>query len=155
MNTLTIDQNNLVQAYKAADSEGKKLLQNLFPSQLFDWREIDSFAKVCQIAGVDPEVYALPEDATDDQIGANAFAKLQLIYRVFNQGWKANWANSSEAKFYPWFTWQAGSGFSFHVFGYVRSYAYVGARLCTDTRDKAIHIGKTFTDIYNQFLTIQ
>lgn len=155
METISIEKSRVIKAYQTADGEAKKLLETLFPTQFFDWKDIKTFEDVCRIAGVDPGIYAAPKNATDDQIGVIAFSKLQLIYKVFNQGWKPDWANTSEWKYYPWFRYSAGSGFSCDGYDRTCTVSHVGARLCTNTSEKAKYIGETFIDIYNQFLTIQ
>ena len=154
METLSIEKSRVIKAYQTADGEVKKLLQTLFPTQFFDWKDIKTFEDACRIAGVDPGIYATPKNATDDQIGLIAFSKLQLIYKVFNQGWKPDWTSFSEWKYYPWFRYSAGSGFSYDDDSFTRTHTYAGSRLCTDTSEKAKYIGKTFIDIYNQFLSI-
>ncbi|AWW32152.1 hypothetical protein DN752_19515 [Echinicola strongylocentroti] len=149
MKTLKIKQDNVVNAYQSADQEGKKLLESLFPGQFFSMEAIKTFEDLCRIAGVDPKDYECGDPFL------TACNKLQLIYRVFNQGWEPDFSNLSEWKYYPWFKYNAGSGFSYYDYDFTYSDTDVGARLCTDTAEKAEYIGKTFADIYNDFLTIK
>lgn len=58
--------------------------------------------------------------------------------------------------YYPYFKKVAkpgsGVGFAYHGYYYDDDRSYVCARLCVDTADKAIYMGKQFESIYNRHL---
>lgn len=118
----------------------------------FDWRSIKTFEDACREAGVSPESLFTKKDTIDER----AYKKLKLIISVINEGWKPDWTNTSEYKWYPWFTVRPGGfGFSFSIYVYWDTAACCGSRLCLSTEEKADYVGKQFEDIYNEFLTIK
>jgi hypothetical protein len=118
--------------------------------------KIKTFAGACKALGMDakklPDVSMLPDDQQDAII---AHYKLVIIAQALNEGWKPNWSDYNEYKYYPWFNMRSGSGFSYH--GYVSWLAgtTVGSRLCFKSRELAEYAGEQFIDIYNDFLTIK
>jgi len=87
--------------------------------------------------------------------------KLMVIADVLNQGWKPDWTNTNQRKWYPWFTIVGGSANSgaYAGFGYVCShdgasctYTHVGSRLCFSSQELAEHAGRTFLNLYRDFL---
>lgn len=91
--------------------------------------------------------YAKP--VTERETAINTFALLDLIFDVINEGWIADWTNSDQYKYYPYFT-QSGSGLSYDDCVYRGTDTSVGSRLCTDTAEKAEYIGRQFIDLYNK-----
>ena len=83
-----------------------------------------------------------------------AFRSLVLIAQTLNEGWKPNWKNSSEYKYYPWFEMNGSSGFRFDGFGRWHSDSYVGSRLCFKSRELAEYAGQQFTEVYRIFMII-
>lgn len=77
-----------------------------------------------------------------------------LITKAFNEGWKPNWDNSNEYKYYAWFEMGGSSGFRFRAFDVWGSHSSVGSRLCFKTHELAEYAGKTFTNVYKQFMTL-
>lgn len=119
----------------------------------FDYTTIKSFVDACKKMNVDPEklpdVTGLPEEFAKPII---AYYKLLIIYQAINNGWKPNWGNWDEYKYYPWYeVLSSGFGFSVTVYGYGRASAHVGSRLCTDTRDKALYIAEQFKAEYQDY----
>ena len=85
--------------------------------------------------------------------GAIAMAKLNIIADALNEGWKPDWTNASEYKWYPYFK-KAGSGLSFHVADDWRTGTVVGSRLCFKSRELAEYAANQFKDIYSQFMAL-
>lgn len=157
MSTLTISKENALAAHKNADKHGKALLENLFGKQILPGKITDrvkSFEDICQIADVDPKGFIIPKDADSLLIGRMTFDKLQLIYDVVNRDadWEADFGDSNQGKYCPWFEYTPGSGFSCNDYGYTHTNARVGARLCTYSREMAEWIGRTFIKEYNDYL---
>ena len=120
----------------------------------FEFRTIKSFEDACVKVGIDadqlPNLAAVPGEYHKPII---AHFKLIIIFKAINNGWKPDWGNENQHKYFPWF-WLLSSGFGFGVSCYYYTFAIAGAgsRLCTDTGDKAIYIAKQFEDLYRDFL---
>lgn len=160
MRTLQIKQDSLLAAFRNAGKEGKQVLSDLFGKQvaLYDniTDRVKSFEDACQVLGIStnvPEVKGLPRK---HQKAIIANYKLIVIAEALNEGWKPNWQDSDEYKYYPWFDMSnpAGVGYSdaFNAASY--SSASVGSRLCLKNRELAIYFGQTFTDLFNDSLLL-
>jgi len=78
---------------------------------------------------------------------------LKMIVEALNEGWKPDWSNSSEYKYYPWFE-MASSGFRFNDYDFWYSFSFVGSRLCFKSRELAEYAGKTFLEEYKKYMLI-
>lgn len=160
MRTLQIKQDSLLVAFRNAGKEGKQVLSDLFGKQvaLYDniTDRVKSFEDACQVLGIStnvPEVKGLPRK---HQKAIIANYKLIIIAEALNEGWKPNWQDSDEYKYYPWFDMSnpAGVGFSNANSTASHSSAYFGSRLCLKNRELAIYFGQTFTDLFNDSLLL-
>lgn len=122
---------------------------------------VKSYADACKVLGIEP----MDEDSMKAQgFRPDEIARRQLetITEALNEGWKPNWADTDEYKFYPWFyievsevqTDGAGAGLSCANTNYTATdaYASLGSRLCFHDRETARYAGRTFTDLYAQIL---
>jgi hypothetical protein len=119
----------------------------------FDYKTIKSFTDACLKLGLDPaslpDVSSIPEEFRKPII---AGYKLMIVYKAINNGWKPDWSNYQQWKYYPWFeVLSSGFGFSGTDYGYVGTVTCVGSRLCTDTREKALYIGNQFAAEYQDY----
>lgn len=160
MRTLQIKQDSLLAAFRNAGKEGKQVLSDLFGKQvaLYDniTDRVKSFEDACQVLGIStnvPEVKGLPRK---HQKAIIANYKLIVIAEALNEGWKPNWQDSDEYKYYPWFDMSnpAGVGFSNTYNAASRANASIGSRLCLKNRELAIYFGQTFTDLFNDSLLL-
>lgn len=160
MRTLQIKQDSLLVAFRNAGKEGKQVLSDLFGKQvaLYDniTDRVKSFEDACQVLGIStnvPEVKGLPRK---HQKAIIANYKLIIIAEALNEGWKPNWQDSDEYKYYPWFDMSnpAGVGCSHTYLTASRTYATIGSRLCLKNRELAIYFGQTFTDLFNDSLLL-
>lgn len=160
MRTLQIKQDSLLAAFRNAGKEGKQVSSDLFGKQvaLYDniTDRVKSFEDACQVLGIStnvPEVKGLPRK---HQKAIIANYKLIVIAEALNEGWKPNWQDSDEYKYYPWFDMSnpAGVGCSNAVTTASRTDASVGSRLCLKNRELAIYFGQTFTDLFNDSLLL-
>lgn len=160
MRTLQIKQDSLLVAFRNAGKEGKQVLSDLFGKQvaLYDniTDRVKSFEDACQVLGIStnvPEVKGLPRKHKKAII---ANYKLIVIAEALNEGWKPNWQDSDEYKYYPWFDMSnpAGVGCSYTVDTASNTYASFGSRLCLKNRELAIYFGQTFTDLFNDSLLL-
>jgi hypothetical protein len=119
----------------------------------FDFKTIKSFEDACQKLGLDPtqlpNVTAYPEEFRKPIIAA---FKLMVIYKAINNGWKPDWNNYNQGKYFPWYeVLSSGFGFSHSDCGFGYAGADVSSRLCTDTRDKALYIAEQFKAEYQDY----
>lgn len=160
MRTLQIKQDSLLAAFRNAGKEGKQVLSDLFGKQvaLYDniTNRVKSFEDACQVLGIStnvPEVKGLPRK---HQKAIIANYKLIVIAEALNEGWKPNWQDSDEYKYYPWFDMSnpAGVGYSSTYNTASNTFANFGSRLCLKNRELAIYFGQTFTDLFNDSLLL-
>lgn len=160
MRTLQIKQDSLLVAFRNAGKEGKQVLSDLFGKQvaLYDniTDRVKSFEDACQVLGIStnvPEVKGLPRK---HQKAIIANYKLITIAEALNEGWKPNWQDSDEYKYYPWFDMSnpAGVGYSYAHSAASATDASFGSRLCLKNRELAIYFGQTFTDLFNDSLLL-
>lgn len=151
---------NALEAYRNADSNGKKLLENLHGKQVFQsckpiMERVTSFNDICEIAGENPNDYTLPRNASDEEISDMAYDKIKLIVKVLNEGWKPNWRDENEYKYYPYFRFDKNAGrFSYSDYDYGIVYSFVGSRLVFKSQKLAEFAGKLFIDIYNDYMLL-
>lgn len=120
----------------------------------FDFRTIKTFEDACAKESIDPQqlpdVSMIPEEMIKHVV---AYYKLLVIYKAINNGWKPDWSDWDQYKYYPWFeVLSSGFGFSISGYDFDNSGAVVGSRLCTDTREKARYIAEQFEAEYRDFL---
>lgn len=160
MRTLQIKQDSLLVAFRNAGKEGKQVLSDLFGKQvaLYDniTDRVKSFEDACQVLGIStnvPEVKGLPRK---HQKAIIANYKLIVIAEALNEGWKPNWQDSDEYKYYPWFDMSNPAGVGCSNSHITASYtaANIGSRLCLKNRELAIYFGQTFTDLFNDSLLL-
>ncbi len=156
MKTLQIDLKKAKQLYPKSSPEMKEIFKSTFGEKSFSDKitdRIKTWEDVCDELGIDPgQSLPYPYPHNDEQEAINGFFKATKIAECLNEGWKPNWSNSSEYKYYPWFD-LSGGGFSFDGHGYNCTFTCVGARLCYKSSDLATYAGKQFLDIYKSFFT--
>lgn len=160
MKNLNITAEAVKQAFKNAGKDGKQVLTNLFGKQvsLYDniTERVKSFEDACQVLGIStnvPDVKGLPRK---HQKAIVANYKLIIIAEALNEGWKPNWQDSDEYKYYPWFDMTNPAGVDYSNSHVAASYANadIGSRLCFKTRELAIYFGKQFTDLHNESMLL-
>ncbi|MCF0070250.1 hypothetical protein LZD49_07190 [Dyadobacter sp. CY261] len=155
---IQITKENAIKAFNSAGPKGKALLQNLIGADVLIEKITDrvkSYEDACEVLGLKPKTI----NDYDGAVAEFAFHKLERIAKALNEGWKPNWDNSSEWKYYPWFdmrsTSAGGSGFSFSDGVYGNSRSRVGSRLVFRSRELAEYAGETFLDIYRDWMVIE
>lgn len=158
METLQIEKGNAVKAYNSATKLQKQLLENMFGAETFKVKKtgpiterVKTFEDACNEAGIDLAGFSLSCAGLEkDEV---AYRKLKIIRNVLNEGWKPNWDNSNEYKYFPYFDMRSASGFSRSSCDRWSSAADAGSRLCFKSRDLAIYAGQQFLDIYKDYMT--
>ena len=120
---------------------------------------VKSYADACKVLGIEPmnEQNMKAQGFRPDEI---ARRKLETITEALNEGWKPDWNNTDQYKYYPYFYIRenakakayAGLSFAFTHSSASITYAYVGSRLCFHDSDTARYAGNTFTELYEQIL---
>lgn len=93
-----------------------------------------------------PDFSSFPEDMRKH---FEALFKMVVIVEALNEGWKPDWDNYSEAKYYPWFEMSPSSfAFGDSDFDCGLAYAGGGSRLKLKSRELADYCGEQFNDIW-------
>lgn len=146
---------------KLTEDEGNGSIFDYFYKEE-DYEEITDRVKTyedaCKVLGVEPinEQNAKAQGFRSDEI---ARRKLETIAAALNEGWKPDWNNTDQYKYYPYFYIQenangATAGLSCAYTYYAASYtgAFIGSRLCFYASRLARYAGNQFTDLYEQIL---
>lgn len=127
---------------------------------------VKSYADACDVLGVPQldEEAMLSVGFRPDEI---ARRKLETITAALNEGWKPNFNDTDEYKYYPWFYINPGkgkdpdgnpgganAGLSYAAASSAASNTStsIGSRLCFHDRRTAYYAGNTFTDLYAAIL---
>lgn len=150
--TLNVDKTNALRAWREADNKGKKMLENLYGKEVFENQNImdrvKTFADALKETGrLDvPDFSCFPSDI---RRYFEAQYKMLVITEALNEGWKPDWDNANEYKYYPWFVMSPSSfAFSYSDYGSSIAYAGGGSRLKFKTRELADYASKQFIDIW-------
>jgi hypothetical protein len=144
---------DVLKTYRNADAQGKSILEQLFGKNMFRQKITDhvkSFEDACGMKGISVSEILNEYDTADEA----AYKKLKVIIEVLNEGWKPDWNNSNQRKWYPWFNMQGGFGFSDSYYAGWVTVSFVGSRLCFHSEELAAYCATQFLDIYKNFLTI-
>lgn len=158
MKTLQIDEKKAKGLYENASPEFQAMLEDTFGKKFFKSIQdrIKSYEDACHELGLDPE--DLPEVDNcepEDQASIIAFYKLTIIARALNEGWKPNWKDSSEYRWFPWFKVNpdaAGLSCSFTYNAASATAANIGSRLCFKSDELATYFGKQFENLWSEYL---
>lgn len=120
---------------------------------------VKSYADACKVLGIEPmnEQNMKAQGFRPDEI---ARRKLETITEALNEGWKPDWNNTDQYKYYPYFyirenaKAKASAGLSCATTRTAASAtsACIGSRLCFHDSDTARYAGNTFTELYEQIL---
>jgi hypothetical protein len=80
--------------------------------------------------------------------------KAIVLTKAFNEGWIPDWNNTNQAKYFPWFEMGGSCGFRYGGYGRWTSGSVVGSRLCFKSSRLAENVGRKFTIVYKNFMTI-
>ncbi len=123
--------------------------------------KIKTFEDACRQLGINPE--SLPDFSMIPENHRKALLahyKLIIIAQALNDGWKPNWNDYDEYKYYPWFAIEAddknhsGVGLSFRDYGRWYAHADVGSRLCFKSRELAKYAATQFNELYKDYMLL-
>lgn len=143
------------------ESEGNGTIFDYFYKEE-DYEEITDRVKTyedaCKVLGVEPinEQNAKAQGFRPDEI---ARRKLETIAAALNEGWKPDWNNTDQYKYYPYFLYKKTRkakvlpGFRARTAtAAATTSATFGSRLCFYASRLARYAGNQFTDLYEQIL---
>jgi hypothetical protein len=156
---IEVEDNIILQGYNEADPKQKELIKKYFkintPKDLT--KTLKTWEDVLNYANEKGYIFSLPylkSTKVKEEISLNALCKIHLLAKVFNEGWIADFKDSNQHKYYPWFE-RKSSGWVFRgsVSQFVLSAGW-GALSYFKNKDIANYIGnnKEFVDIYNEYL---
>lgn len=147
---------------KLTEDEGNGSIFDYFYKEE-DYEEITDRVKTyedaCKVLGVEPinEQNAKAQGFRSDEI---ARRKLETIAAALNEGWKPDWNNTDQYKYYPYFYIQenakgkgsAGLSCAHTYYAATNANATIGSRLCFYASRLARYASNQFTDLYEQIL---
>ncbi len=149
---LTVDKKNALRAWNEADNKGKKLLENLYGKVTFENQNVMDRIKTFEDARDEtgrpdiPDFSMLPKDLRKH---FEALYKMIVIVEALNEGWKPNWDDRNEYKYYPWFVMSPSAfAFYFSFCDVTSALAGSGSRLRLRTSELAEYVTKQFIDIW-------
>lgn len=81
-----------------------------------------------------------------------AFFKLKVIEKLFNGDWTADWNDTRQRKWYPYFYRDNSGGWVDGVFACVDGDYFGSGVAYFRDEETAIYVGKTFKDIYLELI---
>ena len=106
---ITVQKENILNAYKQASKEQKTLLENMFGKDIFKPKDtpeyIKTFEDACEALGsehplvIEYKTISGAFDITDDLY---AYLELRIICEALNEGWKPTF-DKDECRYYLWF----------------------------------------------------
>ena len=118
--------------------------------------KVKTFEDACQILGLNPDDinFKVPPNSGLESYAnfINASGKLAIITRCLNEGWKPNWDDNKETKYYPWFEMKTVLGFGLDVVNAYDWYSTVSSRLCFKDKKLCEYATKQFKDIYEAYM---
>lgn len=156
METLKINKKEALERLASLEKE-TKMLREIIETPINVMERIKTFEDACNILGETHNIKILLSynGINQELLAAQAFLKLTIIARALNEGWKPDWTNSSEYKYYPWFDMSSGSGLAYFDYVYWASRTFAGSRLCFKSKELAEYAGKQFADIYSTMFIIK
>jgi hypothetical protein len=151
MKALQIDEKNALKLYPSASNEFKQMLHDSFGEKFFQQKITDrvkTYGDACEVLGISSEIIGYDE-LSEDEV---AYIKLKVVIKALNEGWKPNWDNSNEPKYYPWF-YMNKPGFRLYGVDFCYHSSIVGSRLCFQKQEVAEYAAKQFFDLYKTFFT--
>lgn len=160
MSTIKIKADNALKAYKNANPENKKFLEDLIGKDQLqlvpaDIKErLKSEHDIIDIHGADDDLMFLLNYKGENEVlnGAKAHSLAAMLCNLLNGDWVPDWDNSIEYKWSPFF-YLNSPGFRFLGADDVITLSSVGSRLCFKTEADCIWAAKTFPQLYEVLLT--
>lgn len=117
-------------------------------------KQIKSYADACKALKIATKLPVITGASVADRKAMIALHKLSIIVKALNEGWKPNWEDSNQYKYYPYFDMRRG-GFSYVDCNYWDTLTTVDSRLCYKSSEVAMYAGKTFFPLYKDLMTLK
>ena len=147
METLKLDKAEAKKQFKSAPEWFRQVLISTFGAETFTGNitdRIKTFEDLCTETDTDPEDYNKLFVTPDE----NSYRRLKLASMVLNEGWKPNWNDINERKWFPVFSLSSGFGFSHSA-----THSCVCSRHCFKSKELSDFAAKTFLEDYKAYLT--
>jgi hypothetical protein len=155
---LLVDESQARSLYRTATAEFKQMLETTFGKEFFSMKitdRIKTYEDACRELGIADQldVTLVELGFTPDEINLR---KIKTITEALNEGWKPDWNNSEQYKYYPYFRMSSG-GFVFcgTSCGDSRASAGAASRLCFKSSELAEYAGKQFLKLYSDYIIYQ
>lgn len=176
---VTINEKDLLAAYRAGNADQKAVLEKLYGKEIFeyDWREITSYEKACEVLGIRQIRIGETGDRPQYMSMANAMQQLLVICEAINAG--GSWYDKDGLGYYPVFVLYskqemdklgeaeckrkgihqliaassagnseaAGFRCAYTLYRGAHTAAYSGFPLCLNSEEKAEFVGKQFVEL--------
>lgn len=161
--TLSIDASKVRELYNAGNGTVKTILKKSFGKNFFK-KDITDRVKTYEDALI---VLGVTDCLTISFIGTRTFnrvdkslpkhviahIKLCTIIEALNEGWRPNWDNEEERKYYPYFNMPPSSfAFCGSFCDYSDAHAGSGSRLCLKSKELSDYCGTQFLDLWKEFM---
>ena len=144
MTTIKTKVENVLNAHEKGSQSDKELLEKLYP-ELFkrNVRDlVNSYKEACEY---NKSIY---------NDSASGSTKVKEVVKAFRNGWVVDYANSNQGKYYPYFIYKVGSGFSLHFVCDESTSTLVGAPFVSENAEICRYIAThpEFLKYYNEML---
>lgn len=151
---LSIDDNDIEAAFSEANQSQKKTLLKYFkPANRESVKTFKDVLKALSIA--ENSLRLIPSPVDDEEQSKNDYARLLTIAKFYNKGWKPNWKDSNEYKYYVYFLYfyYSGGCWSADVFGNC-SDASRPSGVYFKSRESALDSYEKFQSTYDEYFMI-
>ncbi len=159
MEILQITEKEAKQLYPDASGSFKQMLETKFGKEFLKNVSIlpESFEHAISMKGVGAEdILSFPNPKNRKEFYHNAIDKLIFLADCINNKFKADFNNTNQKKWRPWFEWNESKSafvFSDTYYRYDSTTTNVGVRLHFENTEHAEYFGKQFIDLHNEVLT--
>lgn len=153
MKTLNINQAQAVKLFKQTREEFQQTLISTFGAECFNEKitdRIKTFEDACNHAGIDRAMVFNATDTPD----VVAYKKIKVIVSVLNEGWKPNWKDYRQDKWfiYAYYGAYAGLWYAYAISTPAIASTSLGSRVCFHSEELADYFGRQFFDLYKEFI---
>ena len=145
--SLSFDEAKLL--HNGASRERKLELEELFP-------ELKPISIIDRVKTYEDALEVLRRDHFDEKNlypREIARRKLEIIIEALNEGWKPDFNNHQEYKWFCYFSWSAaGLWYSDAFYSPATASVHFGVRLCLKSEELADYLGNQFKYLYEEML---
>ena len=116
-----------------------------------DYKQIKTFPTACKALKLNAKELLAKWASNGDTKDEIAYKMLKIFIKAINGDWEADFDNTDQCKYYPFF-YRKSKCFVLHSVYYYCDDTHVSSRLCYETRDKALHGAKYGLKMYNGYL---